>query len=145
MMDRDERDAVIAKLRKQGLTERAIAKEVGMSPANVHWICARLSGKRRDQSRKEMCEECRDDVPVSQVRDGKCGDCQKVELSGVRGVRWHKPTRKWRARIKRNGESIHVGLFATVAEAEAAVIAKRNELHNGADRAVVRPNCGEGA
>lgn len=45
-----ERDAEIAHLRFDlRLTERAIAERVGLSPAGVHQVCARLSGKVRDQ------------------------------------------------------------------------------------------------
>jgi len=44
---------------------------------------------------------------------------------------------KWRAEVTHHGRKFHVGLFASIDEAEAAVIAKRNELftHNAADRA----------
>jgi hypothetical protein len=56
--------------------------------------------------------------------------------SGVRGVSWRPDKRKWRARVGHNGKEIHVGYFASPAEAEAAAIAKRLELftHNDADR-----------
>ena len=57
--------------------------------------------------------------------------------SGVRGVSWHKTGRKWKAQVTHNSRAYHVGLFTDLAEAEAAVIAKRNELftNNLADRA----------
>lgn len=48
--------------------------------------------------------------------------------SGVRGVYWNKNARRWRGHIQHNGELIHVGYFRTITEAEAAVIAKHNEL-----------------
>ena len=48
--------------------------------------------------------------------------------SGVRGVSWMSRLSKWRADVKHNGRSITVGYFATIEEAEAAVIAKRREL-----------------
>ena len=56
--------------------------------------------------------------------------------SGVRGVSWHKNTQKWIAQIGHNYKKYYIGIFDTIAEAEAAVIAKRNELftHNDADR-----------
>lgn len=47
--------------------------------------------------------------------------------SRVRGVSLYRDGR-WRAVVGHNGKHIHVGYFATVAEAEAAVIAKRAEL-----------------
>lgn len=54
--------------------------------------------------------------------------------SGVRGVFWTRG--KWEARVKHRGRMNYAGRFDSIAEAEAAVIAKRNELftHNIADR-----------
>lgn len=59
--------------------------------------------------------------------------------SGVRGVHWSGPHKKWRAQVGHNGRSVFVGLFPSTEEAEAAVIAKRNELHthNDLDRVKV--------
>ena len=56
--------------------------------------------------------------------------------SGVRGVSWDRNTDKWRGRVKHHGVEYRVGLFDSVADAEAAVVAKRNELYtnNLADR-----------
>lgn len=56
--------------------------------------------------------------------------------SGVRGVIWSTRRNCWRAQVRHNGKQISAGYFETVAEAEMAVIAKRNELftHNDADR-----------
>lgn len=58
--------------------------------------------------------------------------------SGVRGVHWDEATGKWRGSVGHNGKFVRVGRFDTIAEAEAAVIAKRLELHthNDADRVV---------
>ena len=55
--------------------------------------------------------------------------------SGVRGVSWNKARAKWEGQVGHNRQNVHVGLFATIEEAEAAVIAKRNELftHSDAD------------
>ena len=56
--------------------------------------------------------------------------------SGVRGVYWNKRNRKWQGQVGHNGKQYHVGLFEDMREAEAAVIARRNELftHNHLDR-----------
>lgn len=61
--------------------------------------------------------------------------------SGVRGVfpntGTHKGTKKkWQAMVGHNGKKHYLGLFETIEEAEAAVVAKRNELHthNDSDR-----------
>jgi HNH endonuclease len=59
---------------------------------------------------------------------------QRGSASGVRGVR--KFRNRWRAEVQHNGKRIQVDSFAALADAEAAVIAKRNELfsHNDLDR-----------
>lgn len=46
--------------------------------------------------------------------------------SGIRGV--FRVRDKWRAQVSHNYRRVHVGYFDTLAEAEAAVKAKRNEL-----------------
>lgn len=55
--------------------------------------------------------------------------------TGVRGVYFISKNR-YEAKVRHNGKRIHVGRFDTLEEAEAAVIAKRNELytHNDLDR-----------
>lgn len=57
--------------------------------------------------------------------------------SGVRGVHWDKARNKWAAKVKHNYREYNIGRFNTIDEAEAAVIAKRNELftNNLLDRA----------
>lgn len=59
----------------------------------------------------------------------------RVSRSRIRGVSENHG--RWRARVTHNGRLITVGNFATIKEAEAAVIAKRLELftHNDLDRA----------
>lgn len=61
---------------------------------------------------------------------------QTNSTTGVRGV--SKVGKKWRARVKHHGRTVVVGHYATIAEANAAVIAVRNDLftHNNADRVV---------
>lgn len=57
--------------------------------------------------------------------------------TGIRGVSWDKGKGLWRAAVGHNHKQVHAGRFETIEDAEAAVIAKRNELftHNDADRA----------
>lgn len=59
---------------------------------------------------------------------------------GVRGVSWSKRFRKYVATVQHFQKRHYVGSFHTLAEAEAAVIAKRNELftHNDMDRMVTQ-------
>lgn len=58
--------------------------------------------------------------------------------SGVRGVFRAARGRPWRAAVGHDGGQIHLGKFDTRDEAEAAAIAKRNEIytHNDLDRRV---------
>lgn len=58
--------------------------------------------------------------------------------SGILGVTWNKDVNKWQARVSHKGQGHYVGVFTDLAEAEAAVIAKRLELftHNDVDRRV---------
>lgn len=51
--------------------------------------------------------------------------------SGVRGVSWDKSA--WCARVNHQGKKHYLGRFERVEDAEAAVIAKRNELHTHND------------
>jgi len=64
------------------------------------------------------------------------GKPNRRNKSGVRGVYWSATSSKWIAQVCHNYQKRHVGSFSTIAEAEAAVIAKRNELftHNDLDR-----------
>jgi hypothetical protein len=66
------------------------------------------------------------------------GGPSRNNTSGVRGVHWDSKRGKWRATMKHSGKKIHVGYFTDLAEAAAAVIAKRLELftHNDADRQI---------
>lgn len=56
--------------------------------------------------------------------------------SGIRGVSWSKPHKKWVGQVGHNGRNINVGLFDDLDEADEAVRAKRLELftHNTLDR-----------
>ncbi|MEC4763813.1 HNH endonuclease [Mycobacterium sherrisii] len=57
--------------------------------------------------------------------------------SGVRGVFWDKRNNRWIAKVGHNGKQIHVGCFTDKADAEAARVAKANEVftHNDVERA----------
>jgi hypothetical protein len=59
---------------------------------------------------------------------------QSNSKSGIRGVTWHKGAGKWQANIKHDGKAIYLGTYATTAEAEAVVKAKRLELFTHSDQ-----------
>ena len=60
----------------------------------------------------------------------------RVNTSGVRGVHWRADAGRWQGLVRHNRKRYHVGYFDTIEQAEAAVLAKRNELHtfNDLDR-----------
>ena len=53
--------------------------------------------------------------------------------TGVRGVSWDRRARKYRTRVELSGKAYSAGLYDTLEEAEAAVIAKRRELYTHDD------------
>lgn len=58
----------------------------------------------------------------------------KNSKSGVRGVYLHKRSGKWYAQVRHSGIRYSLPPYDDLAEAESAVIAKRNELHAFNDR-----------
>ena len=73
---------------------------------------------------------------VTHKQNGENVLVQRRSKSGVRGVSLSPGSGKWRARVGHNGVQLSAGHFDTIAEAERAVIALRNELftNNLADR-----------
>ncbi|MEX5268886.1 HNH endonuclease [Kocuria sabuli] len=51
-------------------------------------------------------------------------------ISGYRGVTWHKASKKWRARVGHMGKNYDAGAFDDPYQAHLAVVAKRRELHH---------------
>lgn len=54
---------------------------------------------------------------------------QKNNTSGMRGVRFYKPSSKWLARISLNGKTLHLGYFDTKEDAYSAYLDAANKLH----------------
>ena len=69
---------------------------------------------------------------VENLRGAHCDS-----TTGIRGV-WKQGDR-WRARVMHNGKRVSAGMFATSAEAEAAIVTLRNELFscNDIDREIL--------
>lgn len=63
--------------------------------------------------------------------------------SGLKGVSWHRHTKKWAARVAANGTRIHLGYFSCKHEAFAACEKARSEMHGdfafGGDRQTGTP------
>lgn len=63
-----------------------------------------------------------------------CGNCQnsrkrKDNTSGIKGVNFHKLTKKWAVQISVNKQRKHIGLFEDVELAELVAIEARNLFH----------------
>jgi hypothetical protein len=56
--------------------------------------------------------------------------------SGVKGVHWDVRHKKWRAVISMNKQSIRLGRFNTINEAETAILLERAKLHGEFARAM---------
>lgn len=67
------------------------------------------------------------------------GEPRPGNTSGVRGVSWRSSTQRWVAQVRHNGQMVYARTFRNLEDAEAAVIAKRNQFHtfNDADRTAV--------
>lgn len=70
--------------------------------------------------------------PQTQKQNSERRQQQGNNTSGVRGVSWHKQRRAWRGRVTHYGRSVHVGYYATLAEADAALRQARAELFGDA-------------
>jgi HNH endonuclease len=53
---------------------------------------------------------------------------QSNNVSGLKGVRWHRANQNWNARITVNRKSIFLGRFATAAEAHSAYCSAAERL-----------------
>lgn len=75
-------------------------------------------------------------VTRKQNQENRTG-AQRNSKSGVRGVRWREQNKHsragWVAQVQHNGKIHHVGRFDKLADAEAAVVAKRLELFSHSD------------
>lgn len=68
--------------------------------------------------------------PCTHAQNQHNRSAYKTNKSGFKGVRMAKGGRRWRAEIKINGKSKHIGQFATVEEAHAAY-AKACQTYHG--------------
>lgn len=60
--------------------------------------------------------------------------------TGIRGVHYIKAKNRYLASVRHHGKQYYCGIHKTAEEAEATVVAKRNELftHNDADRRAIQ-------
>lgn len=74
--------------------------------------------------------------PATRKQNSENVTVRSDSSSGVRGVSWHEPLKKWRAYVRHNGRMLHLGYFTDLDKAGEVARDKRNELftHNDADR-----------
>lgn len=84
-MSREELDRQVAHLRKRGLTERAIAKQLGICPSNVHYTLQRLAGNPRSQAhrRKPMTNDSVRDTAGALVQISRYGGEVRLRRQSV--------------------------------------------------------------
>jgi hypothetical protein len=66
---------------------------------------------------------------VTQRQQQQNTGARQDNTSGFRGVFWNKREEKWRAQIKNNGKSVHLGCFDSKEDATAAYWQASKELH----------------
>jgi len=54
---------------------------------------------------------------------------RKDNTSGVKGVSWYAPTKRWTAQIRVNGQRKRLGYFSTIDAAAAAIAAAQRDSH----------------
>jgi hypothetical protein len=116
--------------KRHGIRAHRLAYELTVGPIpdgmQVDHICHNRACSRPEHLRAATHKQNQENLVGAQARN----------QSGVRGVTWYARTNVWQGNVRHNKKLHHVGYFATIAEAERAVIATRNQLftHNDMDR-----------
>lgn len=76
----------------------------------------------RDDNRWPNLREC------TKSQNGANAEKNKNNTSGYKGVSWHKPTKKWLAKIRHKNKDFHLGCFKYPHEAAKAYNSKALEL-----------------
>ncbi len=69
--------------------------------------------------------------PATHAENSRNCGISVANTSGVRGVSFHKPTRKWAAHIRAEGKMKHLGLFVSLDDAAAARRAAEQAYYGG--------------
>jgi len=85
-----------------------------LDKANNRWLNLRLATKSQNGANRPL---------------------QSNNKSGLKGARWHKMAAKWESYIKKDGKKIHLGLFASAADAHEAYCIAAEQLYGEFARA----------
>lgn len=72
---------------------------------------------------------------IENLREATCSQNQynaklrKDSSSGIKNVRWHKPTKKWSVVIRINKKETYFGIYDDIELAELVAIEARNKFH----------------
>ena len=67
--------------------------------------------------------------PATLSKNQQNSKIPKSNTSGIKGVSWHKATKKWRATLNINGKLKHLGVFDDIKSAELIVREARIKYH----------------
>ena len=67
--------------------------------------------------------------PANSSTNGYNAKLSKKNTSGIKGVAWHKKSKKWKASININKKYLYLGTFDTKEDAKEIVDKYRNEHH----------------
>ena len=121
-----------SKVRSQAVyAVSAVYTEAGRKPVYLHRLISNPKpGQGVDHidhnglnNRRQNLRNCTHNQNMWNCRN------RKNNTSGFKGVSWFKPSKKWMARIAKNGKDIHLGIFETKEEAYAAYCEASRELH----------------
>ena len=85
-------------------------------------ILDHINGDRKDNRIENL-------RPVSLAQNAQNAKLNSKNNSGYKGVFWVKSSKKWRGQVKCNGETIYLGEYNDIEEADRVVRAAREELH----------------
>ena len=74
----------------------------------------------------------RNDNRILNLREATLSENQqnRCHKNGLTGTSWNKKIGKWRATIKKNGKQHSLGYFINQADAHAAYLTAKSEIHN---------------